>query len=148
MLTFTSKISKKGYCLQLISPQYYGWKPKILYPFRHLGCHVSVNVITIFSNYRWWLKYKVRKTEKVCKESYIKLFACSSSKSTDSNAIKRMRSGMSYFTSYLSFIFRLRSSFSLSVLIGGGLGRGVLFSASLSSSFLRACNLGAPIIII
>ena len=59
--------------------------------------------------------------------------------------MKSMRSGMSYLTSYLSFILRLRSSFSLSVLIGGGLGKGVLFSANLSSSFLRACNLGAPV---
>ena len=76
--------------------------------------------------------------------THIKLFACSSSKRTDSRAIKRMRSGMSYLSSYLSFIFLRSSSFSFSVLIGGGLGKGVRFSANLSSSFLRACNRGAP----
>ena len=77
--------------------------------------------------------------------TYTRLLACSSSNSTDSNAMKSIRSGMSYLVSYLSFIFFLKSSFSLSVLIGGGFGKGVLFSASLSSSFRRACSLGAPV---
>ena len=77
--------------------------------------------------------------------TYTRWLACSSSNSTDSNAMKSIRSGMSYLDSYLSFIFFLKSSFSLSVLIGGGLGKGVLFSASLSSSFRRACSLGAPV---
>ena len=58
--------------------------------------------------------------------------------------MKSILSGISYLASYLSFIFLRRSSFSLSVLIGGGFGNGVRFSANLSSSFLRACSLGAP----
>ncbi len=58
--------------------------------------------------------------------------------------MNKILSGMSNLSSYLSFIFLRKSSFSRSLLIGGGFGNGVLFSANRSSSFLRAWSLGAP----